>query len=82
MGVEPDGSFEERTRELATERSWEFEALDGDLGLLRRLVDGPWDAEGFLVLRPGQRAAATLGDEVIVAEPPPGGTSEDKEMRT
>jgi len=78
MGVEPDGSFEERTRELAAERGWEFEALDGDLGLLRRLVDGPWDAADFLVLQPGQRAASTLGDEVIVAEPSPGRTSEDE----
>ena len=68
MGVEPDGSFEERTRELAAERGWEFEALDGDLGLLRRLVDGPWDPGDFLVLQPGERAAATLGDEVIVSE--------------
>ncbi len=69
MGIEPDASFEERTRELAAERGWEFEALDGDLGLLRRLVDGPWSTEDFLVLQPGQRAASTLGHEVIVAEP-------------
>jgi hypothetical protein len=80
MGVEPDGSFEGRTRELAAERGWEFEALDGDLGLLRRLVDGPWDTEDFLVLRPGQRAAATLGNEVIVAQPSPGRTA--GEVRT
>ena len=45
--------------------------LDGDLGLLHRLVDGPWDSADFLVLQPGERAAATLGDEVIVAETPP-----------
>jgi hypothetical protein len=74
MGVEPDGSFEARTRELAAERGWEFESLEGDLGLLRRLVDGPWDAADFLVLRPGQRAAATLGEEVVV--------NEDEEVRT
>jgi hypothetical protein len=34
---------------------------------LRRLVDGPWDAADVLVLQPGQRAAPTLGHEVIVA---------------
>jgi hypothetical protein len=72
MGIEPDGSFEERTRELAAERGWEFEALDGDMSLLHRLVDGPWDPDDFLVLPPGQRAAATLGDEVIVLDPAPG----------
>jgi hypothetical protein len=82
MGVEPDASFEERTRELAAERGWEFEALDGDLGLLRRLVDGPWDPAEFLVLQPGERASATLGDEVIVAEPPPVGTDQDGESVT
>jgi hypothetical protein len=68
MGIEPDGSFEARTRELAAERSWEFQALDGDMHLLQRLVDGPWDPADFLVLQPGQRAAATLGEEVIVVE--------------
>jgi len=69
MGVEPDGSFEERARELAAERRWAFEALDGDLALLRRLVDGPWD-EDFLVLQPGERAAATLGPEILRREGP------------
>jgi hypothetical protein len=68
MGVEPDGSFEARTRELAAERGWEFEAVDGDLRLLKQLVDGPWGPADFLVLRPGQRAVASLGEEVIVSE--------------
>ncbi len=71
MGIEPDGSFEARTRDLAAERGWEFEALDGDMGLLRRLVDGPWEPHEFLVLQPGQRVAATLGEEVIVGEDEP-----------
>jgi hypothetical protein len=65
MGVEPDGSFESRTREMAAERGWEFEALEGDLSLLRRLVDGEWDEREFLVLEPGERAEATLGEEVL-----------------
>ena len=68
MGVEPDASFEGRARELAEERGWEFEALDGDLGLLRRLVSADWDGEDFLVLQPGERVAATLGPEVLRRE--------------
>jgi hypothetical protein len=69
MGVEPDSSFESRARELALERGWAFDVLEGDLGLLRRLVAGEWDGEDFLVLQPGDRAAATLGREVLVREP-------------
>jgi hypothetical protein len=68
MGVEPDQSFEGRARELAEARGWEFEALDGDLGLLRRLVNADWDGEDFLVLQTGERVAATLGPEVLRRE--------------
>ena len=68
MGVEPDASFEGRARELAAERGWEFEAIDGDLRLLRRLVDADWSGEDFLVLQPGERVAATLGPEVLRRE--------------
>jgi len=40
MGIEPDGSFEERTRQDAAGRGWAFEKLQGDLGLLRRCWKG------------------------------------------
>jgi hypothetical protein len=83
MGIEPDGSFETRTREFAAERGWEFEVMDGDMRLLQRLVDGPWEAPEFLVLQPGHRVAATLGEEVIVGvdEPSSGSTNGWKERR-
>jgi hypothetical protein len=65
-GVEPDGSFEERARAEAQARGWEYEVLEGDLGLLERLVDGPWEKRELLVVPPGRRVVATH-DERIVA---------------
>jgi len=68
MGIEPDGRFEQLTREQAAERGWEFERLEGDLGLLQELVDGPWDDQRFLVLRPGERVTASFDDDIIGVE--------------
>jgi hypothetical protein len=67
MGVEPDDRFERRTRQEAAERGWTFEKLAGDMALIQALVDGPWDADRFLVVPPGCRIAASFDDKIIQA---------------
>ncbi|HIQ20161.1 MAG TPA: DUF1638 domain-containing protein [Planctomycetes bacterium] len=67
MGIEPDGRFEQEARRLADERGWTFEKIRGDMTLLRLLVDGPWDPERFLVVRPGQRIQPSFDERVIKA---------------
>jgi hypothetical protein len=66
MGVEPDGRFEQQTREDAASRHWDFEKIDGDLSLLRRLVDGDW-SDDFVVVPPGWHLAATWDDRIVEA---------------
>jgi hypothetical protein len=68
MGIEPDDRFEQRTREEAAKRGWAFEKIQGDLSLVKRLVDGPWDADDFLVVPAGGRVVATYDDLIIGAE--------------
>jgi hypothetical protein len=68
MGIEPDGSFEQRSREEAARRGWAFEKLAGDLSLLQSLTDGDWDNERFLVVKPGQRIVARYDSAIIAAE--------------
>lgn len=68
MGIEPDDRFERQAREEAAERSWKFEKLAGDMALIQRLVDGPWDADRFLVVPPGDRMTASFDENVIKAE--------------
>lgn len=70
MGVEPDDRFERKTRDDAAERGWQFEKLRGDMGLIRRLLEGDWDDESFLVVKPGWRVVSKMEEErVIDAEP-------------
>jgi hypothetical protein len=64
MGIEPDGTYEQRARVIAEERNWEFEKITGDLSLLRRLIDGDWN-EDFLIVPPGKRIQASYDGEVI-----------------
>jgi hypothetical protein len=69
MGVEPDGSFEERTRQDATERGWAFEKVRGDMSLLQRMLDGQWDEKEFLVVPPGFQIVAKYDEGIIAVEP-------------
>ena len=67
-GLEPDGSFEQRAREEAAQRGWEFETIRGDLRLFERLVAGDWDENDFLVVPPGWRVKPTYDESVIDKE--------------
>jgi hypothetical protein len=68
MGVEPDGRFEQRTRERAIERGWKFQKICGDMSLIEGLINGPWDDARYLVVKPGWRVVARYDDGIIAAE--------------
>lgn len=68
MGVEPDGQFEQHTREQAEKRGWRFEKIQGDLSMIQRLVDGKWDEKEFLIVPPGWRVSAKYDESIVTAE--------------
>lgn len=71
MGIEPDGTFEEHARAEAARRNWEFEKIRGDLSLLERLANGPWNPEDFLTLAPGNCIRACYAGGIIAERAPP-----------
>jgi len=70
MGIEPDEQFEKEAERIAAKNHWQYEKVRGDLRLLTRLVDGPWNDDDFLTVQPGKRIAASYDGRVVVAEPP------------
>jgi len=57
------------TKQCADWLGWNFDKQQGDPKLLRDLLAGPWDAERFLVLKPGESIRFTA-DEAILASMP------------
>jgi len=67
-GLEPDSRFEDQARQEAGERGWAFSKVTGSLALFRKLVNGDWPEEDFLVVPPGGRAVASYDGRVICCE--------------
>jgi len=66
--VRQSAASEREALEIAALHNWRFERFDGDMRLIRRLVDGDWNEE-FLICPPGHRIAASYDENKITAVP-------------
>ena len=57
----------EYTKACANWLGWQYDELQGDLGLINDLLAGRWDHEHFLVLQPGQSAVLSNDEHVLKA---------------
>lgn len=69
-GLEADGNFVAEAAAEATDKSWSFERLRGDLAWLRRLVGGNRAETQFVVAEPGLRITASY-DALVVKRSSP-----------
>jgi len=67
MGLAGEEAFRDMARAEAEDRGWSFEEMEGDMGLLRKLVNGDWD-DDFVIVQPGQVLRATHDGEILAAE--------------
>jgi hypothetical protein len=64
-GVGDVEEYRRRARDFAAEKSWEYEELKGDAGLLDRMLAGDWNADEFLVLEPGKTLRPTFRPDIM-----------------
>ena len=67
--VYEDPANEAKAREIAADYGWTFTKVDGDMRLLRLLINGPWDEDEFLTCPPGFQVAAQYDNGKIRAVP-------------
>jgi len=65
MDIGENQSAESRALADAHRYDWRFERMTGDMVLVKRLLEGDWNKEDFLILQPGQTIEMIGGDEII-----------------
>jgi hypothetical protein len=64
-GLEAGGKFLAEAAAEAAGNGWHFERLQGDLAWLRRLVEGAWAEDEFVVAKPGQCIRASYDASIL-----------------
>lgn len=57
------------TQACARELGWTFEHIQGDPALLHDLIWGPWDAERYQIIAPGQQLGHSPDAAILRADP-------------
>ncbi len=50
----------EQVQKICAEKGWQYDELKGDFRLFQKMLDGDWPEADFLIVRPGQKTAATM----------------------
>ncbi|MBI3991024.1 MAG: DUF1638 domain-containing protein [Candidatus Omnitrophica bacterium] len=68
--IDMDGGlpvYGEDIKAKAKEKNWEYERIKGDMRLIKKMIDGEWGAEDFLIVPPGQQIVATHDGSILAA---------------
>ncbi|MBW8035785.1 MAG: DUF1638 domain-containing protein [Planctomycetes bacterium] len=68
LGLCDEKKYKDHTKECAKYLGWEYDEIEGDMSLLQGLVDGNWDEEEYLVVKPGKTFAEDLTNKGIIKE--------------
>ena len=58
-------NYREQAKKIAAEKGWQYEELPGDIRLIRKLIEGEWDENEFLMVQPGGEIVASYDDHIL-----------------
>ncbi len=59
----------EEVQRICQENGWVYDEIKGDIGLLKRWVEGDWKEEEFLIVPPGYQVAPSYDERILQAVP-------------
>lgn len=57
----------QQVQKVCSDKGWTYDEIPGDLALFQKMVDGPWEEENFLQVKPGQKIVASFDERIIAA---------------
>jgi uncharacterized protein DUF1638 len=69
LGFGGTDHYSDYTRRCAEYLNWKFDHLQGDPRLLVDFVEGRWNSEEFLTVKPGERIVASHDEGIFLAKP-------------
>ncbi len=72
MGIGDPTETRARAQAEAEAREWAFDPLNGSYVITKRLIDGDWAEDDYLILQPGERLEMSYDEAVIKAVPTDG----------
>lgn len=61
-------NYNEEAKKIAEERKWNYDEVDGDIRLIKKLIDGEWDEEEFLVIPPEKEIFASYDEKIMISK--------------
>ena len=61
------------TQRCAEWLKWRFDRLEGDAGLIVRMLNGEWEDKEFLAVEPGRAIRATNREDIVESVAAPAG---------
>ncbi len=68
MDICNEGAFIEAARRDAAQRGWQLEVRKGNMSLLEKLFNGPWD-DDFVIVPPGHSIVSRNDERILDQEP-------------
>lgn len=72
MGIGDPTETRAMAEKEAKAREWSFDPMNGSYVITKRLIDGDWAEEDYLILQPGERLEMSHDESIIKAVPPNG----------